>query len=1057
MKRSVSITIAILIIFFSIVLVQKVKKTYFANHWEDQTVFNINRQSPRAHFFSYENEKLAKTGNPENSKFFKSLDGDWYFHFSKNPDGVIKDFEKINFNISSWDKIKVPGNWELQGYSEPVYLNTDYPFKPNPPYVPHENNSIGSYVRYFHIEKNWIDKDIILRFGGVRSAFYVWVNGEMVGYSQGSKTAAEFDITNVIKKGENKVAVKVFRFSDGSYLECQDTWRLSGIERSVYLYALPKVRIEDYFVKAGLSDNYKRGICLLEVDLLNKERYTGKYHIGLTIKKGKQKILDMEKTTSIDSTKRIYFSSSVGRVIPWSAETPELYQMQLFLYDSQRNLIQTVIQNIGFKRVEIINGRLLLNGEKIVIRGVNRHEWDPIHGRAITEELMLKDIKLMKENNINAVRLSHYPNQELWYELCNQYGLYVVDEANIEAHGMEWTKFGYEHLTNDTSWADQFMDRANRMVERDKNQVCIILWSMGNEAGDGTNFNKIYNWIKKRDNTRPVVYEQAALNKNTDIVFPMYKNVEYLEGYVKSNPKRPLILCEYAHAMGNSVGNLKEYWELIDEKDILQGGFIWDWADQVLLKTDSSGNEYWAYGGDTNSEILKNDSNFCANGLVSADRSLNPHIYEVKKVYQPIKLKMLDQDQNTSRITKIIIKNGYNFLNLDHLDFSWIIEEDGKIIMSGKLTQMNLNPGESEVFSFNHGNISILPGSEYYLTVLVKTKKKSQLLPKGFLLAWEQFYLPIKKEKEEKTPIEYPLIELIDYPTHYEIVGEQFKSYIDREYGHLAQFEYMGEDLFLSGVKPHFWRAPIDNDIGNKMPQRLGIWKNVEEDVELISCNAKQLNKTIEIISVLRHRLSEALIEIKYLFYEDGKIRIKQSILEIDDHLPDLPRFGVKMTLQGNLDKISWFGRGPHESYSDRKTSAKVDFYSGSVWEQTFPYVRPQETGNKTDVYWMALQNEEIGIMAKGVPVFDASAHQYPYSDLENDPKDRKHGKTDIVPKDQVDWLIDYKQMGVGGDDSWGAFPHKKYILKPQNYTFEFFLIPFQSRDDLRKISKTNF
>ena len=1057
MKKSLFITMALTSILFLIFLVEEIQKKYFADNWQDQSIFEINREPPRSHFFSFESEKLAKLRNRENSTFFQSLDGDWNFHFSKNPDGVPKGFEKLNFDHSDWDSIKVPGNWELQGYSAPIYINTNYPFEPDPPYVPNEHNNVGSYIQYFEIENSWLDRDVFLHFGGVRSAFYVWVNGEMVGYSQGSKTPAEFEITNKIKSGKNKISLKVLRFSDGSYLECQDTWRLSGLERSVYLYALPKVRIADYFIKSSLDDTYKQGVCSVQVDLLNKERFTGKHHIALKIKKDKRNIIEIEKTTSIDSTKRISFLANLGRVNPWSAETPELYTLELSLFDSQRNLVQTIIQDIGFRRVEIVKGRLIINGKKIVIKGVNRHEWDPIHGRVINEESMLLDIKLMKENNINAVRASHYPNQERWYELCNKYGLYVIDEANIEAHGMEWSKFGYQYLTDDTTWTDQFLDRARRMVERDKNQTCVIIWSMGNEAGNGMNFKRIYNWIKKRDNTRPVVYEQAGLDTNTDIVFPMYKKIKYLEDYVAMNPKRPLILCEYSHAMGNSVGNLKDYWELIDKNDALQGGFIWDWADQVLLKTDSSGNEYWAYGGDFKSEILKNDSNFCANGLVAADRSLNPHIHEVKKVYQPIKFKIIDQNQSSSRITKVSIINRYNFLNLDHLNFTWMIEEDGEKIMSGKLNKLNLSPDESEIFSFNHGNIKISPGSEYFLTISAKTVEKSDLLPKGFLLAWEQFYLPIKKDPINKSSNIISSVDIVDYSTHFEIVGDNFRAFVDREYGHLAQFEYMDSNLFLSGIKPHFWRAPTDNDIGNKMPERMGIWKNIDENIELESCNAKKLKNIIQIISIWRHTLSKTQIKAKYLFHGNGAIEFKQSITKIDNSLPELPRFGIKMTLAEDFSNVSWFGRGPHESYSDRKSSAKVDFYSGRVWDQTFPYVRPQETGNKTDVFWMALQNQRIGLMAKGAPLFDASVHQYPYSDLDNHPKEKKHGKLDIKSKEQVDWLIDYKQMGVGGDDSWGAKPHGKYTLKPKEYSLEIFLIPFENSNNLREISKINF
>ena len=931
----------------------------------------------------------------------------------------------------------------MQGWSVPIYLDEEYPFPPDPPFVPHDYNAVGSYVKTFELDENWNGRDIFIHFGGVRSAFYFWLNGEFIGYSQGSKTPAEFDITDKVITGNNRIAVQVYRFSDGSYLEGQDTWRVSGLERDVYLYAVPKTRISDLFVKAELNDDLKSGYFSLDIDFLQDDETAEEMTIKAVLTGSSEILFDSIAVVK----KSILFEAVIDQINPWSAEYPYLYNLQINLINAQKEVIESLTQQVGFKRVEIINGNLLVNGKAIMFRGVNRHEWDPVRGRSITEEIMVKDIKLMKENNINAVRTSHYPNQKRWYELCNKYGLYVIDEANIEAHGMQFHENSYGHIANDPTWTAQWIDRGKRMVERDKNQPCIIMWSMGNEAGDGTNFVKLYDWIKARDNTRPVAYQPAWHEDHTDVVFPMYKNIEFISDYASKKTEKPLILCEYAHAMGNSVGNLQDYWDAFEKYDALQGGFIWDWVDQVILKTAENGTDYWAYGGDFGDEFAENDSNFCANGLIAADRTINPHMHEVKKVYQPVQFEADKLSRGRIKVT-----NRYDFVDLNHLDLEWFIKGNDKTISSGKMGKLDLAAGESQKLTFSLSGIIPEQGVEYFLMIRAKTNQNHPLISKGHIVAWEQFQLPISRELAVAPLTDMPMITILNTDAGIEVHGEAFNVIFNSATGQIKQYIYNGIEIFINPIEANFWRAPNDNDLGNGMPKRTGLWKNVSDSL-----------KTEVIRSEVKHGLAHIEVKSSYLsinlnsvykVYGNGIINIDNKYSIADTSLPEIPRIGIKMSLSGDFDELAWFGRGPHESYSDRKTSAAVGLYHGSVWEQTFQYVRPQETGNKTDVRWMVLSNGNIGLMAKGAPTFDGSVHQYPYEDLDYVPKGQKHGKLDIQQKDQVDWLIDLKQMGVGGDNSWGARPHDKYTLPPGNYDYSFMLVPFKVGTDLTKLSK---
>ena len=1019
--------------------------------WENPSIFSINKLPPKAHFVAYETEKLAQINNPLESKNYISLNGQWKFKFSKTIKDRPDDFFEMGHNDTNWDKIIVPGSWELQDWSYPIYLDEEYPFPVNPPFIPHKMNTVGSYKKRMKIPQEWLKKDVFLRLGSVRSACYVWFNGKYVGYAQGSKTPSEFDVTEFIQTGDNQVAIEVYRYSDGSYLEGQDTWRISGLERDVSIYARDKIRVDDFSINASLNDSYSEGLFSIEVDILNSLKKDNKISLRAKLydpMRRNRTIFDSTKFVGIDSLSTLSINHKVRRVKAWSAETPYLYKLQLYLMKDDK-LVETFTHQVGFRRVEIENGKLLLNGSPLIIRGVNRHEWDPHSGRTVSEESMIKDIKLMKQNNINAVRASHYPNHERWYELCNEYGLYVVDEANIESHGMGKHPKGFGYIADDPVWLNQWLDRGNRMYERDKNQPSIIMWSMGNEAGDGKNFVELYNFLKSKKDSRPVVYEPAKEKGHTDIVFPMYESVEEINQYAELNKDKPLILCEYAHAMGNSVGNLIDYWDAIDSHESLQGGFIWDWADQVLAKTDKNGTDYWGYGGDFGIEFAENDSNFCANGLVSADRILNPHAHEVKKIYQPITFKPLDLKKGVIKIT-----NSYNFLNFDNVDFTWYIKADNKTISSGKLSTLKLNPGQSKDIFFNTSNIVIRQGVRYFLTIEAKTRNAKPLIPKKHIIAWEQFELPFYKPLTIKSDDSNSRMSLSETPDEIKVYGPSFSIAFNKNSGFLEDYIFKNLNYLQKPIVPFFWRAPNDNDLGNKMPSRTQIWKDAGNRMELIGLSSDKNNSKIIINSTHRDSTSKTNIETEYIVDSDGAIKIKRQIDVESKSLPEIPRIGIKFTLPGDFKEIHWFGRGPHESYWDRKQSAPIGFYKGLVWDQTFQYVRPQETGNKTDVYWMALESNEIGLMAVGLPQFDGSVHQYPYEDLDYYPGSQKHGKLDISSKNQTDWLIDYGQMGVGGDNSWGAKPMKKYTLYPGYYEHSFILIPYKVGADLNKLSK---
>jgi beta-galactosidase len=1021
------------------------------NDWENPEVVGINKEKARAAFFAYRNEKKAILNDKADSPYHINLNGTWKFNWVRKPADRPVDFYKTNYDVSKWDNIKVPAHWELEGYGVPIYTDVSYPFPNNEPFIPHDYNPVGSYKRNFTIPKNWKGEEIYIHFGGVRSAAYVWVNGKKVGYTQGSKTPAEFNLTKYVKPGKNQLAVEIYRFSDGSYLEDQDYWKVSGFERDVYLYARPKTHIRDFFVQAGLDDTYTDGEFSLDVKVNHEKENSVNRTVAVKVMDGKKALIDLTLESNLKKGDNLFsYKGEIPNVRKWTAETPNLYALQIELKSGNKT-IEVIRRKIGFRTSEIKNGLLQINGVPITIRGVNRHEHDMHNGRVITEKSMIQDILLMKQFNINAVRNSHYPNRERWYELCDEYGLYMVDEANIEAHGCE--PYNKEKtLADKPHWKKAFMDRTVSMLERDKNYTSIIIWSLGNETGKGRNFHATYKWIKERDKSRPVQSEDSGREFNTDIFCPMYDRMWEMIKYVEHVQKRPLIQCEYAHAMGNSVGNLKDYWDLIYKHRQLQGGFIWDWVDQTFRKVNEKGDTIFAYGGDMGVYKVQNDSNFCANGLVAADRKLHPHIWEVKKVYQPIAIKKIDHSANQFQLI-----NRYDFINLDDVKISWTLKEDAKKIANGTVNATALAAHQSRTFSIDLPEIEAKAGKEYFILFEAHSTVKQPMVPKGHRIAWEQFQLPIHKKVKATDAKTLADLKVKEKQDEIIIEGNKFKLTISKENGSLTSYKVDGTELIEKGLEPFFWRAVTDNDLGNGTPARCKVWKDAGEKRKLVSTHVNQnISQQIEVLVKLDLPTVSSKYESKYIISGNGDVEIQNTYTPMSNDIPMMPRLGMQMQLPKEFSQLEWFGRGPQESMWDRKSGAMVDHYKGTVWEQYHPYVRPQETGNKTDVRWMALTNKNgKGLMAIGAPLLSSSALAFDYKELYHGGKDKpnKHGNA-IRQGDVISFQIDYKQMGVGGDNSWGAPVHAEYSIPSQPYQYSFILRPINGQKDLNELSK---
>ncbi len=1048
----------ITLIFFKIGYAQTVK----AEDWENPLVFKINKEKPHATYYPFENASSAIENKRENSPYIKLLNGNWKFNFSLSPNARPKDFFKDDYDVNKWNSIKVPGNWELQGYGTAIYLDEEYPFAVNPPFVPHQRNNVGSYKTTFTIPQNWNGRQTYIHFGGVTSAFYIWINGKQVGYSQDSKGDAEFNITEYLRNSENTIAVEVYRFSDGSYLECQDMWRVSGIEKDVYLYSIPNIHIQDFEVNAGLDEFYKDGLFSSTVRVRNLSAADCKdYKVEIELLDKNLKTVSsfpLRNSVNVDSQKErsTNFSSKIIAPLKWTAETPNLYTCVITLKDNNGKVIEVVSCKTGFRKVEILQGSLMVNGISIMIKGVNRHEWSADLGKYITEEQMITDIKLMKQFNINAVRTCHYPNNPRWYQLCDEYGLYVVDEANIESHGMQDHPNGFEFINNNPQWLPQFIDRTERLVERDKNHPSVIIWSLGNEAGDGNSFKETYKWIKNRDDSRPVQYEPAKLNSHTDIYAPMYARLWHLKQYANQLQKRPLIMCEYSHVMGNGVGNLKDYWDMIENNVGLQGGFIWEWGEETIRKKDKNGNMIWAYGNDMGNDGIVNDSNFCAKGLVNADRIPYPHIWEVKKVYQNISVTPVPLTSN-----RFEIKNKFDFINLDGFDIVWQIEEEGKVIYQGTLENQNIKARSKKIVTINFPNIDAKDNTEYFIRFRALTNQESFAIPKGHEAAWDQFKLPISKQSSKFDLTGYPPLKLSEDNLKAVAEGNNFLVTIDKSNGVLSSFIYEGKELIHSHLIPNFWRAPIDNDLGNSMQIRCALWKDASANRKVERVEVSKINNWLieaDVYFILPAVNSK--YHTKYKIYSSSDVIVENNLYSVPDTLSELPRFGMQIKLNKEFNLVSYLGKGPYENYWDRNSGSAVGVYETSAWEMFIPYVRPQETGNRTEVRWMALKDKEgNGLLAIGNGLLNSSALQVDPKDLEHHGfsfEGNWHGGS-VKPSSFVVFNIDYNQMGVGGDTSWGARTHPQYCLPAKDYSYSFRIRPFSGKEDFIKLTKQIF
>ncbi|MDZ7725078.1 MAG: glycoside hydrolase family 2 TIM barrel-domain containing protein [candidate division KSB1 bacterium] len=802
--------------------------------WENPQVIHRNKLEPHATMISFPYFESVLERDRTESSYYQSLSGEWKFKWFRNPGEHPNNFFQDTFDVSSWDVINVPSNWEFEGYGVPIYVNTRYEWTedPNPPSIPHDYNPVGCYRKTFRVPTYWSDQRILIHFGAVKSAMRLWINGENVGYSQGSKTPAEWDITPYVREGDNTIAVQVFRWSDGSYLECQDFWRVSGIERDVFLYSTPNVYIRDFKVVTDLDDSYKHADLNVGVDLAktDAEFNTDSHFLAVKLYDDRDQIVyeDQLPLNMTTTHAQLNVETTIKNPEKWSAETPNLYSLALGIVGADNRPLQVVGCKVGFREVEIKEGRLTVNGVPVLLKGVNRHEHDERTGHVISKSSMIRDIKLMKQFNVNAVRTSHYPNDPLWYELCDKYGLYVIDEANIESHGM-----GYDPdktLANKPEWRAAHWDRFRRMVERDKNHPSVIIWSMGNEAGDGRTFEVLYQWAHQRDRTRPVQYERAEEKEHTDIVCPMYATINDIVQYAKSEnaADRPLILCEYSHAMGNSNGNLKKYWDTIRTFDALQGGFIWDWVDQGIAQRDSNGTKYWAWGGDFGDGSTPGDANFCMNGLVSPDREVHPALWEVKHCYQPVHIDLVDLEEGL-----ISIKNEHDFRNLDDYQIKWDLRADGASIATGFVLKPDVDPHETKEFKLDLPAVNPEPGMEYFLTFSTAISKSTELLPAGHIVAVDQIKLPFEQAMESTHALSLPELKVSSRGDTVNVRGNGFEVRFLKSKGSLYSYNLHGNELIQSSLEPTFWRAPIDNDFGWNMPEKCDIWKQASFDYRL--------------------------------------------------------------------------------------------------------------------------------------------------------------------------------------------------------------------------------
>ena len=1018
--------------------------------WENSNIFGIGKEPAHSTLIPFESLDGA-LGKGEDSPHYKSLNGNWKFNWVKAPSERPENFYKEDFKVDNWEEIDVPSNWQMRGYGIPIYTNINYPNSistQNIPKIDNSYNPVGSYRRYFNIPTNWKEREIFIHFRGVKSAFYIWINGKKVGYSQGSMTPAEFNITKYLRTDNNLLAVEVFRWSDGSYLEDQDMWRFSGIFRDVFLYSTPKVHIRDFFARCELDENYEHAKLRVTVKVINYEKEDAKQHkVEISLLDSEQrfvnsKFLMSEAFTIKPGTEYLMeLQANIENPKKWTGETPNLYDLILILKNSKNQITEVEHCKFGFRKVEIDdNGSFLINGKSIILKGVNRHEHDPDHGRAIPYDRMIQDMMILKQNNINAVRTSHYPNHPKWYDLCDESGIYVLDECNLESHGLREIIPG-----SDPNWAEACIDRMINMVERDKNHPCVVMWSLGNEAGMGENFKIMKKETLKLDSTRPIHYEGDYNQEIVDIMSYMYLSPKQLErklkrsttGYPRRDGKtsnsRPYVLCEYAHAMGNSLGNFQEFMDVFEKYPNAIGGFIWDFIDQGLRKVSEKGEEFWAYGGDYGDE--PNDNNFCINGIVLPDRKPNPALFEVKKVYQNIKFYPVNLLEG-----KLLIHNKFDFISLRDIKVDWELTANGKIIQNGIIDNLEVGPCEQNEIIIPFQKPNLEPNTEYHLKIISSLKKNMQWAKLGHIIAWDQFKVPYSTLKESFALEDLPEIAINNLKESYVIKGDDFKIKIGKITGTLETYIFRDIELLNTPLIPNYWRAPTDNDLGliDFTEQSVSSfdlsWKETSKNRTIKDITFERINPNIIRVFVLFNiDNSEEDMALTYTIYGDGNIVIKNSIKPSIN----MARFGMQLTIQNDINQLTWFGRGPHETMLDRKTSGAIGIYTGKVDELIHSYIRPQENGNRTDVRWAAITNKDgIGLFVSDVGSTHLSISAWPYSLEDLELADHTY---DLPKREFNTFNIDYKQQGVGGDIPAMAMLHKKYKLKgDKDYSYTF-------------------
>lgn len=1045
-KQRMKTTISILTLLLTVLSVNAQEKVPF---WQNEKINEDNREPMHAAYYVFENEALAAKNEWRQSKNYLDINGAWKFKYVDNPAALPKDFEKTNFNDNSWDNFKIPASWDVNGYGYPVYVNTTYDFDylmaPNPPFVPTKYNPTGVYRREINIDKSWEGKDIFLHIGTAKSNLTVWVNGVYVGYGEDGKLPSEFKLNKYVKTGKNTIVLQVMKWNDGSYLECQDMWRMSGITRDSYLVARNKAHLNDFEIISDLDANYVNGSLKITTqfsDLDKKDSYT----LDVQLKDGDKIVTS--KVISALSEKQT-FDFAVENPKKWSAEIPNLYQVRFILKDKKGTVIEVINQNVGFRKVEIKGGQLLVNGKAIYIKGVNRHEVDPVTGQTISRERMEEDIKLMKQFNINAVRMSHYPNDEYFYELCDKYGIYVVDEANIESHGM-----GYDitkTLGNKPDWELAHIQRMQRMIERDKNHTSVIIWSMGNEAGNGYNFYRGYLWIKNRDKSRPIQYERATAGAwdgkdlkfewDSDIIDPMYSSPNKMEEYILANPNpsRPYIQCEYAHAMGNSMGNFKDYWDVIRKYPNFQGGFIWDMIDQSVYKKLDNGTTILAYGGDFGPKDVKSDNNFVNNGVFTVDRKPNPHALEVRNVYQNI----LTSWENKETAT-IKVYNEFSFKDLSNVTLHWTLILDGVKETTGVIDYLAIDPTQSKTYTLPI-KLGDKKFQEAFINISYQLKQEEPFLPKGFEIATEQLAYKgtwkndIKIDGTSKITVEKKANATV-------FKSDKTEVTFDKKTGFISGYSFNNQPIIKDGyqLRPNLWRAPNDNDFGANFQINLKAWKDATENPTLVNWTFSP-TKDNKILVKATYSLPQvsSTLELNYELNGNGELVVKE-VLNIDKNKeqPILPRFGMEVIVPRDFSNMTYYGRGPHENYIDRNYSSKVGLYTQTVSEQYYPYIRPQETGNKTDIRFLELSGDKLKLTVTSDELLAVTALHFLNEDLDDGlKKDQRHA-AELKERDLTSLKIDYKQMGVGGIDSWQAWPMEKYLLRGKNYQYQFKITP---------------